>query len=63
MYARALVACVHSVPQDALLIAASTSVDSVTQASLTIPIAVDGETLLRVIATAADALWVVDRDG
>jgi hypothetical protein len=38
-------------------------VDSVTQASLTIPVAVDSETLLRVIATAADALWVVDRDG
>jgi PAS domain-containing protein len=35
----------------------------VTQASLTIPPAVDSETLLRVIATAADALWVVDRDG
>jgi PAS domain-containing protein len=63
MYGRAVVACVHSVSQDALLIAASTSVDSVTQASLTIPVAVDRETLLRVIATAADALWVVDRDG
>jgi PAS domain S-box-containing protein len=33
------------------------------QSSLTIPVAVDSETLLRVIATAADALYVVDRDG
>jgi hypothetical protein len=46
------VACVHSVSQDALLIAAGTSVDSVTQARLTIPVAVDSETLLRVIATS-----------
>jgi len=37
-------------------------VDSVTQASLTIPER-STATLLRVIATAADALWVVDRDG
>jgi PAS domain S-box-containing protein len=29
----------------------------------TIPVAVDSDTLLRVIATAADALYVVDRDG
>jgi PAS domain S-box-containing protein len=28
-----------------------------------IPVAVDSDTLLRVIATAADALYVVDRDG
>jgi PAS domain S-box-containing protein len=33
------------------------------QSSLTSPVAVESETLLRVIATAADALWVVDRDG
>lgn len=38
-------------------------VDTVMQSSLTTPVAVDSETLLRVIATAADALWVVDRDG
>lgn len=33
------------------------------QSNPTIPVAVDSDTLLRVIATAADALYVVDRDG
>ena len=33
------------------------------QSSPTIPVAVDSETLLRVIATAADAFYVVDREG
>jgi PAS domain S-box-containing protein len=33
------------------------------QSKPTIPVAVDSETLLRVIATAADALYVIDRHG